>query len=291
MPSSPPVLNAVGERATAAAAAAAMQAGVVVTELATSAATKTAAELFAEIWHTMPGTTPISSDLMRALHEAGNYVAGAYAEDVLVAASVGFFTGDPTARLHSHIAGVAARVQGRHVGFALKVHQRAWALSRGVEQISWTVDPLVRRNVFFNLRKLGAEPQAYLPDFYGSMEDGVNGDDESDRLLLSWNLGDERVARACERGHVADSPADGAPVAVALDVGPDGGPVVGEVDRSSRFACRLPVDIVDLRAAQPGLARAWRQALRATLGTAVQDGARVIGFSREGGYLLSRTPA
>ncbi len=62
-------------------------------------------------------------------------------------------------------------MRGRSVGFALKVHQRAWALSEGLEEISWTFDPLISRNAHFNLVKLAAEPTSYHRNFYGHMAD------------------------------------------------------------------------------------------------------------------------
>jgi predicted GNAT superfamily acetyltransferase len=288
MPVSPPSHDLIAERA---AAAAADHAGVRVCELDDLSAVRQAAALLADVWQTKPSLTPINSDLMRALQRAGNYVAGAYHLDTLVGVSVAFFTGDAQPQLHSHIAGIAPALQGRSVGFALKLHQRAWALARGVEHVSWTVDPLVSRNAFFNLVKLRADAIAYLPDFYGPMEDGVNGGDESDRLLVSWQLRSERVIAACEIGHAVESAApDGAPVPVLLDLGADGGPLIGDVGGAARFTCRLPADAVRLRATDPRLGRAWRAALRDTLGRALHDGCRVAGFSRAGGYLLSREP-
>ncbi len=53
----------------------------------------------------------------------------------------------------------------------------------------WTFDPLVRRNAWFNIAVLGAEVAEYLPSFYGSMTDAINAGDESDRLLVAWDVG------------------------------------------------------------------------------------------------------
>ena len=103
----------------------------------------------------------------------------------MVGASAGFFTARPDLALHSHITGVAPHGQGRGIGFALKVHQRAWALARGVPAIVWTFDPLVARNAWFNLAKLGATPTAYLEDFYGPMTDAINAGMASDRAV-TW---------------------------------------------------------------------------------------------------------
>src|SRR4029453_7402172 len=88
--------------------------------------------------------------------------------------------------------------RGRNLGYAIKVHQRAWAIERGLETITWTFDPPIRRNAWFNLAKLGALPTEYLVDFYGPIGDLLNGSDESDRLYLTWRLGAPLAAAACE---------------------------------------------------------------------------------------------
>src|SRR5262245_38271070 len=175
-----------GARATASEAAG--HAGVEVHELSKPAETAAAADLFQAIWSAPAQAPPLSAELMRALAATGNYVAGAYVGDTMVGAAVAFFTDETPRALHSHISGVAEGMQGRSVGFALKLHQRLWALERGIGTIAWTTDPLVRRNAYFNLAKLGATVTEYLPDFYGEMKDGVNAADTSDRLMLTWAL-------------------------------------------------------------------------------------------------------
>jgi predicted GNAT superfamily acetyltransferase len=182
--------------------------------------------LYDEIWRPEPGSRPVTVEFLRALAHSGNYVCGAFAGDELVGACAGFFASPAGVAMHSHIAGVSDRVRGRHVGFALKLHQRAWALARGVELITWTFDPLISRNAYFNLGKLGACATEYLPDFYGAIDDGFNSGDDTDRLLVSWPLADAGVSRACQgRAAGADAAAlRAAGAAVALDTSPAGLP-------------------------------------------------------------------
>ena len=252
----------------------AFEAGVQLRELTELADLAAACALFDEIWRPAPDNPPVTAELMRALASGGGYVAGAFEGDRLVAASAGF-CGPPRERsLHSHIAGVSAAVRGRAVGRALKLHQRDWAIARGIAHITWTFDPLVRRNAWFNLARLGAVPVAYKANFYGGMHDAINGDDESDRLLVRWDL---------EAPAVGAPAADGA--AVALAAGPDGGPVAtGTV--GSAVLVGVPQDIEALRGERPEVARAWRLALRRTLGGLMLAGASVVGFDRDGGYVV-----
>lgn len=228
--------------------------------------------LFATIWNFEPGGRPVSAELMRALTHAGNYVAGAFDGDDLVGASVGFFGADGS--LHSHITGATT---GRGIGFDLKVHQREWALDRGLERITWTYDPLVRRNAHFNLAKLGARPAEYLPSFYGEMSDAINQGDESDRMLAVWRLKDPQVeAAVLRRPYPLEVPADA--VVGLADV--DGAPVVGRTDARVVLVA-VPEDIEELRPRDPGTAKAWRHATRDVLGALLEEGAQVTGFHRK----------
>ncbi|MFI7599994.1 GNAT family N-acetyltransferase [Actinoplanes sp. NPDC049681] len=229
--------------------------------------------LFGAIWRQDPGSPVLSTELLRALVKSGNYVAAAYDGAALLGACVGFF-GVPGAReLHSHIAGVAPEAVGRSVGYALKQHQRSWALERGATAISWTFDPLVARNAYFNLAKLGAAPVEYLPNFYGAMHDRINGDDESDRLLVRWDL--SRPATPLRD--------DTSGAVVAL--GRDGVP--GNLD-GGKLLVAVPPDVETLRRRDPGEARRWRPAVRDALSTLLAAGARVTGFDRAGWYVLRR---
>ncbi|MFF3976390.1 GNAT family N-acetyltransferase [Streptomyces sp. NPDC001828] len=235
------------------------------------------ARLYAAIWGTEPAAAPISAEIMRALAHAGNYVAGAYEDTRLVGASVAFF-GDPIGTsLHSHITGAA---QGRGAGLALKLHQRQWALTRGLKRITWTYDPLIRRNAHFNLVKLGARPEEYLTSFYGEMDDAINGGDESDRVLTAWDL--TAPSASCP----LELPA-GAAHGV---INQEGRPEIGTTD-AEIVLIDLPDDIEALRRTDPGAARAWRLAVRHALGGLLADGARVAGFHDRRSYVVHRTPS
>jgi predicted GNAT superfamily acetyltransferase len=276
------------DRAVQAADAAALAADVSVRELTALAELDAVVTLYAEIWG-RDANPPMTLELLRAFSKAGNYVSGAYDGDRLVGACVGFFHAPSEDALHSHIAGVAGDVSGRSVGFALKLHQRAWAMLRGVSEIAWTFDPLVSRNAYFNLAKLAAEPVEYLPNFYGPMLDTINGDGDSDRLLVHWRLRDPAVVAACAGRPpavvVADELAAGAVVGVG--VGADGGPVLGGLDGDTVLV-GVPAHIGALRATDPLLAARWRLAVREALSVLVRDGARIVAFDRAGWYVVRR---
>ncbi|MFI6483485.1 GNAT family N-acetyltransferase [Nonomuraea sp. NPDC050663] len=240
--------------------------------------------LYEHIWRTGASNPPVTADFLRALAKAGGYVSGAFDKGELVGACFGFFAPPACEALHSHIAGVAARARGRSVGFALKLHQREWALARGAGEIWWTYDPLVRRNAYFNLVKLAAEPTEYLPDFYGPMDDDINRGDPTDRLFVRWRLESPDVQAACA-GKIRHTGAGSTPALLAA--GHDGGPESRHTTaRTVRIA--VPDDVETMREHSPGLAADWRTALRDTLGGLLADGGRIAGFDRTGWYIVER---
>jgi predicted GNAT superfamily acetyltransferase len=247
-----------------------------VRELTTPDDLRAASEVLAGIWRP---TDPMPYEMLRVLRLLGGYISGVYESGVMVGACAAFPAADGS--LHSHITGVSAR--GRGAGFAIKRHQRAWALAHGITTITWTFDPLVRRNAHFNLAKLAARVTEYLPDFYGEMPDELNAGDPSDRVLLTWDLNAPDVAAAMAGAPPAEP--EPAPVA-ALTEGPDGRPVETDPAGATRVAVGTPGDIAALRLSDPELALGWRRAQRAALGGALDAGYRVTGFTRSGHYLL-----
>jgi predicted GNAT superfamily acetyltransferase len=274
--------------ARSAASDAAVASGIIVRELEDVGDLERLSKIYAEIW-SAPDSM-ITPELLRALTHAGNYVAGAFVEGDLVGGIVGFL-GMEEGRviLHSHILGVLPETQSRNAGFSLKQDQRAWALERGIEVARWTYDPLVSRNAYFNISKLGARASAYYPSFYGAMNDGVNSGDESDRVLVEWDLTGKAATSASLGQH--SSPR----MESLLSKGArtileefDGFPRINESDGATVLLCVVPRDIVAMRNEDFDLALAWRRALRSTLGTALTNDFVVDSFSRAGCYVLTR---
>ncbi|HEU5161219.1 MAG TPA: GNAT family N-acetyltransferase [Streptosporangiaceae bacterium] len=284
-------VSVLGQQAARAAEEAARRSGVEVRVLDTLAELEGVYALFDRIWQPDASNPPVTVEHLRAMTHAGNYAAGAFIGGELVGACVGFFASPPGQALHSHVAGVSGAARGRHVGFALKAHQRAWALERGLREITWTFDPLIRRNAYFNLAKLQARPQDYLVDFYGDMDDAINEGQGSDRLLIRWRLGDPSVVAACSAGG-GTAPDEPAGALDTLAESPSERPVAASRSAwESAPSClvRTPADIEAMRRADPVAARQWRLAMRDVLGSLLSSGARVVGFTRSGAYVVERT--
>lgn len=272
--------------ARAAAERAARAAGVTIRELHDLDTLAEAGALLDRVWPpTTPGGTMITPELLLVLAHSGSYVAGVHQDDRLIGTCLGLLA---AVGLHSHVAVVEGGTRGRSIGYAVKLHQRAWALERSIATITWTYDPLVSRNAYFNLAKLGALPAEYLADFYGPMQDEVNAGDASDRLLVRWELAAERVELACAgRPHTIEPDGLRSRAVVALDMDERGGPTAGRSDGVTLLV-RVPPDIEALRRRDPRAARDWRHALREVLAGLLAERCAVTGFARDGWYLVER---
>ena len=110
----------------------------------------------------------------------GGLVLGAFENGRLV----GFLSAIPGVRegipyWHSHMLAVTGAHRDSGVGTSLKLAQKEHALQRGIHRIEWTFDPLMSRNAYFNIEKLGVIVRRYFPAFYGG---------DSDRLIAEWWL-------------------------------------------------------------------------------------------------------
>src|SRR5262249_6241762 len=114
--------------------------------------------------------------------------------------------------------------------------------------------------------------------------DGLNSGEETDRVVVRWELASDRAVAA----------ADGAPPAQAAGVGrvilradPDGAPAVSDAD-GDRLLAWIPGDIGRLRQSDAALAHAWRRALRATVGRCLSGGFSTGSITRDGWFVLTR---
>lgn len=303
-----PVTPAEVVQACQAAERAARAAGVVLNEVVGPGETDAIGDLFDRIWGVPAGAPVLATEVLRVYALTGQYLALALdaGDSEPLAASVGLLSAPLGTTLHSHITGALPHAQGRSVGYALKLHQRAWALRRGLSLITWTYDPLLRRNAWFNLTKLGARAVRYLPDFYGAMPDAVNAGDLSDRLYLQWRLTSAPVVAACAGGptppgrRVDSATLHERGYRVLLGADPDGvgrhparlaGSGIPGPPHPPGLLVAMPEGIETLRRERPDLARQWRLAVRRALTAALDGGWRVGGVTTDGHYVVEPVDA
>jgi predicted GNAT superfamily acetyltransferase len=252
----------VAERPSARALAetAARGADVEIVEVLGSDEAAAAQAMFSATWGEGRGA---DTSTLQAIAHAGNPLLLARREGDVLGALFSFLGWDGGLHVHSHMAAVDTGTRSSGVGFALKLAQRAVCLEHDVREIRWTYDPLIRRNARFNLWKLGARVSAFHPDFYGVLDDAINGTDRSDRFEVSWLLDSPEVEDVLVKA--ARPPA----------TGPDD--------------LELPVDFEALRHDDPTAAIEVRDRSRSLFAAAAASGAEVR-FTGTG-YVFDRTVA
>jgi predicted GNAT superfamily acetyltransferase len=247
--------------------------------------------------HVWPGEgTQVTPNLLRALVHSGSYCSLARDRDTgrPLGAALGLVgrSGEVPGGVfvHSHMAGVWEDYRDRHIGTALKLHQRAWSMGEGIPVVAWTFDPLVRRNAFFNVVRLGVQVRSYHEDFYGEMTDAVNAGDRSDRLVAWWQLDSTQASLAAAGELRAPSSVALVDVARALLTDVNGEPVTHEAPTEAETVLvHLPSDAVAVRRADPARALRWRFALREAMRAAYDAGLRVSMVTTDGAYVLEPT--
>lgn len=213
-------------------------------------------------------------EVITALAHSGNVPWGAFESDRMIGFVLGWAGVDADGlHVHSHMLAALPSRRHRGVGYALKLAQRAQALAQGIRVARWTFDPLVARNAWLNLGKLGAVADRFGRAFYGEMTDDLNRGDRADRLVVRWDLEPEPSPRAVPEGlplvlSASGDPDRPQPAAVGAP-GPDGALVV------------IPRDHASLRAHDPDLGARWRDAVADALEACLATGLVVSAFDRD----------
>lgn len=218
-------------------------------------------------------------ELLRAFQESGNVPWGAFHGASMVGYVLGFMgTDEEGVHLHSHMLAVLPGWRSRGVGYALKLAQRAVALDAGVHVVRWTFDPLLSRNAYFNIAKLGATCDRFRRDFYGEMTDLLNRGERSDRLMVRWDL--DRAVTGPPRmgGHevLGREGLEEAPRPTRVEPTTDGPALV-----------RIPREYTVLRERDPELAATWREASAEAFEACFGAGLTVTGFTSDSAYVFA----
>lgn len=213
--------------------------------------------VFDQTWARGTGTE-ITPNLLQAMIHSGAYLSGAFIDNKMVGAAFAFPATNGGFHLHSHMTAVVPEFRDQGVGYALKIDQWNWAKKKNYPHLSWTFDPLVRRNAKLNIAKLGVDISAYHPNFYGDMPDALNAGDESDRLMVSWRTDIE------------------APKGRELITKPETADILIEI----------PEDIVAIRSKNQSESMKWRRQVREQFLAAFEKNGKVVGFSANNEYVV-----
>jgi predicted GNAT superfamily acetyltransferase len=272
--------------------------GIDIRPLATHDDLRAAEEVQRHTWG-MPDLEIVPMHMLVAFILHGGVSMGAWDGDRQVGFVVGYpgFFEDPddprcvdlgSRHFHaSQMMGVLPAYQNRGIGYALKLAQRQAVLAQDFRLVLWTFDPLLSRNAYFNISGLGCVVRRYIWNLYDEMT-GINAGMPSDRFEVEWWLDNDRVEDAVAGKAKTRTPTQwrdaGLPVAnpttaqSKFRAPPDESRFLGE----PRLLVEIPGDIDAIKAADMGLAKAWRFHMRALMDDAFELGYAVTGFATEG---------
>jgi predicted GNAT superfamily acetyltransferase len=230
-----------------------------------------------------------AATLMATAH-AGGCVLGAFDQDLMIGFAYGFLAfEDGRLSLHSHMLGVKPEYRNAQAGFYMKLAQRDFALSRRLDEITWTYDPLQSLNAHLNFGKLGVISERYIVNFYGEATSSpLHQGFGTDRLWVRWLITSHHVKT---RIHRDQATAQTANRIADLEAAVNSALVVNEAGQPRRadFAARLaddscmieiPHDITALKQRDPQSAVVWREATRAAFLAAIEAGFVIEDFLR-----------
>ncbi len=245
-------------------------------------------ELEHVIWG-MAEADNMSTGTIKAVISAGGLALAAFDKEQAVAFAFGFpaYKNDGLGvGFHSHILGVLPKYQSLGLGKKLKLKQREWCLSKNMNWMTWTFDPLQAGNAKFNIEYLGAVSNTYKINEYGLMGGELNAELPSDRLLAFWDLSDDRVVGLLD-GHRLE-PASIKNLEPALVSNLDK-PVIIKNATAKAISLEIPPNLNKLVKSNPKLALKWRLALRELLIKYFAKGYRIERFI-DNSYILLKYP-
>jgi predicted GNAT superfamily acetyltransferase len=219
-------------------------------------------------------TDIVPAHLMNSAVHNGGLLLGAFVDQELVGFVFGFLgfysTPDgPRLKHYSSMLGVRSEWRDQGVGFALKRAQWQMVRHQGIDRITWTFDPLLSRNAWLNITRLGAVCSLYLRDFYGKMNDIFNQGLPSDRFDADWWVNSHRVNRRLSRRRRNDLSlvhflSGGAQIynPAEMDINHLPHPVASSIVQVGKdlpiLLVEIPADFQELKEADIKLAMEWR---------------------------------
>ncbi|HEY2896282.1 MAG TPA: hypothetical protein VGJ12_04030 [Gemmatimonadaceae bacterium] len=227
-------------------------------------------------------TEAVPATILKVTQQIGGVTAGAF---------------DPGGRLLGFVFGMMGSMDGalvhwsdmlavhhdarnKGLGRRLKLFQRELLRPLGVERMFWTYDPLVAKNAFLNIVRLGARPTEYVIDMYGAdTHSALHSGLGTDRFIVAWDLTKDGGANTRSEADV-ESDARQAPIANALaaGVGRSAGPAM-ELPDADVVRVEVPADIDAVLARDVSVAATLRESTRRIFTYYMDRHYRVAGFS------------
>lgn len=207
----------------------------------------------------------VPAHMLLSFARYGGHVHGAYDGGKMVGLLIGFLGAhyepdnqDATKLLliMSKRMVVLPEYRGQKIGENLKLAQRDFARQHNIQLVSWTFDPLLSRNAYLNIHKLGAIVQDYVVDYFGA--DASNPVMSADRLVANWWVNHPHI----DRSDYIDASTTPIANTVSLNNRELLVPDDFQLADSDILRLEIPIEFVPLNQINPDLGEEWRNHIR-----------------------------
>ncbi len=226
----------------------------------------------------------------------GGHVPAAFDGDRLVGLLIGFIGASQTVGsdlpLKDRLLVMSKRMvvlpdyRSHNIGTQLKLMQRDFAIANGIQLVTWTFDPLLARNAYLNIYKLGATGQRYEADYFGASQYAMIS---GDRLVINWWVNHQNTI-AHIQGEVPkytlqqylDNSAAIINAAVMDDKCCLAPAEQHQISDNPILLLEIPAEFAQLQQQDISLAKRWREHIRQIFPAVMAAGYVVTNFIREG---------
>lgn len=220
-------------------------------------------------------TEIVPATMLKVTQQIGGVTAGAFDASGRLLGFVFGMMGAIDGRLvhWSDLLAVHPDARNKGLGRRLKLFQRELLLPLGVDRMFWTYDPLVAKNAYLNIVRLGARPTAYVVDMYGAdTHSALHGGIGTDRFVVAWDLTTEGGANG--RAAAATNDGDGRDAPIANAFAP-----AAELPDVDTIRVEVPADIDTVIARDISTAAELRETTRRVFTHYMDRGYNITGFS------------
>jgi chorismate synthase len=269
---------------------------ITIRELTTSAEMATAVDLQKNYWGEDMGAL-VPAHMLMSLATHGGHIPAAFDGDKMIGLLIGFVgadlsDSDDTRPIAKRLLVMSKRMvvlpdyRSHNIGTLLKLAQRDFAIRYGIELVTWTFDPLLARNAYLNLYKLGAIGQRYAVNYFGA--DTAYQMLSDDRLVVNWWVShphtQPHVDGTAPKFSIQELLASGVCLLNPAQRNPAGlltPPATLTTPFGDILLLEIPMDFVALQQEDNALGRAWRDHVREAFQLAFGAGYVVTSFARE----------
>jgi predicted GNAT superfamily acetyltransferase len=214
----------------------------------------------------------VPATLLHIVDYVGGLAAGAFDQHGTL---LGFVFGISGVRdrqlVHwSHMLGVRETARNMGLGRLLKEYQRTTLAALGITKIYWSFDPLMAKNAYFNLNRLGATVVEYVPDMYGTTDSPLHYGLATDRLVVCLD------AAGSPPAPLTPPAQERAPILTAF--ARSGDVIMGAGEQNPDTALiEIPADVLEVMNRSRAIAHTWRLTVRDHFQWALSRGYAISG--------------